>query len=247
MIDKLSLSDKARAIRRKLGEGDSLPIDIFKAVNKIEKLTLIFYPLGKNISGVCYKLNKSSAIVINSEMSVGRQRFSLAHELYHFYYDGDDVNSISAQLIGGGDENEKKADQFASYFLVPTLSLQEMVESILEENNKDSLSIDDIIEIEQYYGTSHKAMIYRLLNEGYITQEEKIPEGIIERAAQLGYDTSLYKPSSKKITLGYYVDSLGKLLNRDIISQGKYDELLLDACREDIVYGLDDEEDIRID
>lgn len=99
-----------------MGADGEAPIDIFKLVQKIENLTLVFYGLGKNISGVCYKGTQSSLIVINSDMSLGRQRFSLAHELYHLYYDEVKKSSVSFILIGEGDETERKADQFASYF-----------------------------------------------------------------------------------------------------------------------------------
>ena len=121
-------------------------------------------------------------------MSVGRQRFSLAHELYHLYFDDSTVNAVSPIMIGSGDENEKKADQFASYFLIPSSSLYGMVENIKENENKKHLTVEEIIRIEQYYGVNHKAMIYRLLNEGYLKSEQikDMEVGIIETAVKLG-------------------------------------------------------------
>lgn len=55
MIDKIDLNNKASNLRKKLGEDIESPVDIFNLVQKIENLTLVFYPLGSNISGVCYK------------------------------------------------------------------------------------------------------------------------------------------------------------------------------------------------
>ena len=130
MVDKMDLSNKASNLRKKLGEDALSPIDIFKSVQAIDKLTLVFYSLGKNISGVCYKGKASHVIAINAEMSVGRQRFSLAHELYHLYFDEENKNTISLITIGKGDESERKADQFASYFLIPSSSLYELVDAI---------------------------------------------------------------------------------------------------------------------
>ena len=69
--------------------------------------------------------------------------------------------------------------------------------------------------------------------------------GIISKAARLGYDTSLYYPSSeeKKIhCYGYYINRAENLLEEDLISIGKYEEMLLDAFRDDIVYGEDGDE-----
>lgn len=120
MIDKMDLSNKASSIRRLLGEDELSPIDIFSIAQSIRTLTLVFYPLGKNISGACFKNELSSIIAINSDMSIGRQRYSLAHELYHFYFDQNDSTTVCSSKIGGESENEKKADQFASYFLIPS-------------------------------------------------------------------------------------------------------------------------------
>lgn len=238
MLDKMSLSNKARELRENLGVDPDSPVDIFALVQNIEDLTLIFYPLSKNISGACYKGEDSKLILINSNMSVGRKRFSLAHELFHAYYDENIETSLSFSQIGSGDEREKEADQFASYFLLPQYSL----EKIIKNKNNKRLDLEDIIRLEQYFGLSHQAMLYRLLDEGFISKDEKnsMQTGIISKAARLGYDISLYYPSSEEkkiLSFGHYMKLAEGLLEEDMISLGKYEELLLDAFRDDIVYG----------
>lgn len=52
-------------------------------------------------------------------------------------------SSVSLILIGEGDETERKADQFASYFLIFPSSLYRMVEEIRENANRTHLE-DDI-------------------------------------------------------------------------------------------------------
>lgn len=252
MINKMDLSNKAALLRKKLGVDAASPVDIFHLVQSIDNLTLIFYPLGVNISGVCYKGKKSKAIAINSDMSIGRQRYSLAHELYHLFYDEAENNSVSLVLIGKGDENEKMADQFASYFLVPQISLFEFVQKIKKDRNRNKLTVEDVVKIEQYYGVSHKAMLYRLLDEGEIKNGslKNMESGIVELAQRLGYDKSLYLPSpenKKKLVLGYYIEKTRELLDKDYISEGKYEELLLSAFRDDMVYGGEIDENVRID
>lgn len=238
MLDKMSLSNKARELRENLGVDADSPVDIFALVQNIKDLTLIFYPLSKNISGACYKGEDSKLILINSNMSVGRQRFSLAHELFHTYYDENMEMSLSLSQIGSGDEREKEADQFASYFLLPQYAL----EKIIKNKNNRRLDLEDIIRLEQYFGLSHQAMLYRLLDEGFISKDEKnsMQTGIISKAARLGYDISLYYPSSEEkkiLSFGHYMKLAEGLLEDDLISLGKYEELLLDAFRDDIVYG----------
>lgn len=243
---KIDLINKATDLRKRLGETESSPIDIMALAHTIDNLTLIFYPLGKNVSGVCYKGTDSNVIAINSEMSLGRQCFSLAHEFYHLYFD-EQVSAVSMKQIGKGDINEKKADQFASYFLIPNSSLYSFIRKCKENNPDNKLKINDIIKMEQYYGVSHQAMLYRLVEEEEIILEEKIQmsSNVIKTASKLGYDTELYSSSSEKkkmLVLGYYINEAEELLYEDYISQGKYEELLLNAFREDIVYGFEEEE-----
>lgn len=251
-MDRIDLSNKAYRVRKLLGADGQSPLDLFKLVQGIEDLTLVFYPLGKNISGVCYKGASSRVIAVNSRMSLGRQRFSLAHELYHLYFDEAKESQVSRMAIGVGDANEKCADQFASYLLMPPAALSESLEAIREKNRADQFGVEDLIRLEQYYGLSHKAMLYRFLSDGVLEAEEAkaMETGVVGLAARLGYDTSLYRPApteKERMVLGRYLALSEKLLEDDCISRGKYEELLLDAFRDDLVFGDLGEEGIPLD
>ena len=198
MSNRMDLSNKASTVRRELGEDESSPTDIFSLVQTIENLTLVFYPLGSNISGACFSNQLSSLIVVNSDMSLGRQRFSLAHELYHYYFDEDSDSIICSSEIGRGNDKEKRADQFASYFLMPSAALYAAITKC-KKNSANKLSLNDIIRLEQYFGISHQAMLIRLQNESYLTSTDvaSMQGGIISAAARLGFDSSLYKPTEE--------------------------------------------------
>jgi len=241
MIDKMILSNKASSVRKKLGEDNTSPIDIFPLVYALENVTLVKYPLGEKISGACLKNNTSTVIAVNSGMSIGRQRFSLAHELYHLYFDEDMITTICPSKIGGGNQTEKHADQFASYLLMPPAALYEKIQEIKIVQNR-KLTIKDVIKLEQYFGVSRQAMLFRLQEEGELSQFDAadMQKDVIIFAAKLGYDTSLYKPTPEnenKGTYGHYIKQAENLLHSGIISNGKYEEWLLDAFRDDIVYG----------
>lgn len=247
-MDKIDLSNKAYRVRKYLGADGQSPMDIFKLVQGIEDLTLVFYPLGKNISGVCYKGASSRVIAVNSHMSLGRQRFSLAHELYHLYFDEAKESQVSRMAIGVGDAIERCADQFASYLLMPPAALSESLDGI----KADRPGAEDVIRLEQYYGLSHKAMLYRLVSDGVLTAQDAaaMETGVMGLAARLGYDTSLYRPApegKERMVLGRYLALSEKLLEEECISHGKYEELLLDAFRDDIVFGEFGEEGIPLD
>ena len=243
-MDKLDLSTKAQELRESLGEDANSPVDIFSLVNQIEGLTLVFYPLGENISGMCVRDNEISLIAINSTMSYGRQRFSLAHELYHLYYDDKSGFNVCSTKFDPKSENEKCADQFASYFLAPYKSLRTAIQKIA---GKGPLSFQNVIALEQYFGMSHLAMFWRLVSEGYLSSNEldDYSHGVISAARNIGYDDKLYKPTpidSQRRTYGYYLKQVEELRQRELVSSGKIDELLLDAFRDDIAFGTDDED-----
>ncbi|MCD8501305.1 MAG: hypothetical protein LRY71_05995 [Bacillaceae bacterium] len=97
--------------------------------------------------------------------------------------------------------------------------------------------------MNKHYGLSRQATLWRLKNDGYLSQEkaESMKTGIIASALKLGFDDKLYRPTPEDkqyITLGKYVKLAEDLKERDLISNGKYEEILLSGFRGDIVYGL---------
>jgi len=241
LIDKLDLSTKALSLRKELGEDTISPIDIFSLAYTISKLTLVFYPMGDHLSGMCIKNDGNPVIAVNSSMSVGRQRFSLAHELFHLYFDESEQSTACAMKIGSGNEVEKAADQFATYFLMPPFALSEAIKKILNSAT-ENLGIREIVKLEQYFSVSRQALLYRLIEDNKLTFDEadKFRQGVIRSAINLGYDDSLYKPlpgNKQYKTYGYYIQQAEELLEKDLISTGKYEQLLLTAFRPDLVFG----------
>ena len=235
-VDKMKIYELPIRTREKLGVDRNGAIDIFSLVQNIPHLSLVLYPLSNEISGMCIKRKNDTIIIINSQMSVGRQNFSIAHELYHYYFDETENTFICNSDININLETEQEANQFASYLLIP-------IGELTFKNNE--VSIDKIIEFEQYYRVSHQALLYRLLDEGLINhnQMESLKNNITKTASRLGFDISLYKDSNDKKkykTYGYYIKQVQKLQDKDIVSNGKYEQLLLDAFRGDIVYGEDE-------
>lgn len=234
-IDAMALS-----LRSELGEDFTSPIDIFSLAKTMNDLTVVFYPLGDNISGMCIKNKGANLIAINSGMSLGRQRFSMAHELYHLKFDESVAKSVSLKKIGSGDDKEKEADLFASHLLLPTVALY----NVLKDGQ--TMTPEKIIWLEQYFGMSRQAILYRLKSEGKIDNNtyDNMQTDVIYSASKLGYDTELYRASKKMITTGQYIRLADDLFNSEIISTGKYEEMLLDAFREDLVYGEDSGEEL---
>lgn len=247
MRNRLEIQRLASTLREQLGADLSAPVDIFSLVTSDSNLTVVYYPFSDQISGICIK--SANLIAINSKSTKGRQNFSLAHELYHYYFDHSEDSEVSIVDTTSASQKsnvEKEADLFASHFLIPDQTLNRMVNS-MTKNFNESLTLRNIVEIEQYFRVSRHALLSRLIIDKYITIEEsdEYRKDVIEKARLLGFDDSLYRPSpvkNEKMTVGAYIPKAADLKANGIISQGKYEEFLLDAFREDLVFGVDEDE-----
>ena len=240
--DKYVLARDAGELRRQLGGDEHSRVDVFQLAHTIASLTLVFYPMGERISGMCMRGPNDVLIAINSAMTYGRQRFSIAHELYHYYYDNMDT-IICASDIGESSGVERNANIFASFFLAPPAALSTVIKSLKTAN--PALGLSDVIKLEQFFGMSRQAMLIRLMDEGELSPEDTVHmrNNVISNALALGYDDMLYRPlpaAKDRVTYGRYIKRAGELLQRGLISDGKYEELLLEAFRADLVYGLDE-------
>lgn len=247
MKEKIELNSEAIILRKEFGEDANSPIDIFSLIHNNDDLTIVFYPMSSRVSGICIRDGKNKIIGVNSTSTYGRQRFTIAHELYHLFFH-EDFKSIVCftDLEMNKDLQEKEADMFASYFLAPYEALSYFIKNKL--GKVQVLDIEDVVRIEQNFGISRQAILWRLVNDGYLShgKAETMKTGIIASARKLGYDDELYTltPEDKQYaTFGKYIKLAEQLKDQDTISQGKYEELLLDGFRSDIVYGLDTEEE----
>jgi len=250
--EKIELNGEAISLRKEFGEDANSPIDIFSLVHNNDDLTIVFYPMSSRVSGICIRDGKNKIIGVNSTSTYGRQRFTIAHELYHLYFH-EDFESIVCftDLEMSKSPAEKEADMFASYFLAPYEALSYFIRKQLGKE-KQELEIEDVVRIEQHFGMSRQAILWRLINDGYLKPEkaDTMKTGIIVSARKLGYDDKLYTPTPEDkqyATFGKYIRLAEELKARELVSTGKYEELLLNGFRADIVYGFDTEEEERYD
>ena len=71
--------------------------------------------------------------------------------------------------------------------------------------------------------------------------------GVRKQAEAMGFSSDLYRPLPEEKqygTYGYYINQAEQLLKNGTVSEGKYEELLLDAFRDDMVYGIEESGEI---
>lgn len=239
------LNSLALKTRRIWNEDAYSPIDIFSIVNgwKDMKITLVRYPMSSRISGMCTKEGQDIIICINSTTSYGRQRFTLAHELYHVLYE-ENMQRIICDMSMSEEksESEREADQFASYLLMPFDALLQY------GDEKKAWNLEKVIDAEQFFQVSHQAMLHRLVCDNLLRKEfveEYKMITISTEAAKLGYGKELYFATDRSkqfFTTGEYIRKVERMAEQEMISNGKREELLLEAYRADIVYNFDEEE-----
>ena len=240
----IELNSLALKTRKMFGVDSFAPVDIFASINgwRDQKITIVYYPLSSRISGMCTRVKDDTVICVNSGTSYGRQRFTLAHELYHILYE-ENMKRVICDMSMSNDrsDSEREADRFAAYLLIPYDALHQYAE------NRKRWTIYDVIEAEQFFQISHQAMLMRLFAEEYIDQkqlEEYQKIRVTAEALRMGYGCELYRPSPENkryFTTGEYIRKVEMLADRELISNGKKEEMLLDAFKPDIVYGSDEE------
>ncbi len=286
MIDRLKLNSFAVELRHEWEINSLSPVNLLNTVlSRMPNLTILYYPMSDNTSGMCVKdiydssldanilnlkdLNGDSSpdrefsnlkdsdldedsstgsdfeskissdmlIGINSNMSIGRQNFTLAHELYHLLYEENKNNFVICDYSSESD-SEIEANIFASYLLIPYEGLKRYAKNM----NISKWTLDDVIAAEQYYQISHMALLFRLVEQNFITEEEseEFQNVKISHEARIrGFNDDLYYPSPedrKYFSLGNYVKSVVKAYSSNKISVGKKDELLLDGFRGDLTF-----------
>ena len=244
MKTDIQLNSEAVRFRQKVGYSNREPIDVESIVLTMANYTLVKLDLSNNISGMCIVDEASKVIAINSAMSIGRQRYTIAHELYHLEIEQLTEGKVCPTgIYDNRTENEKEADMFASFLLMPYDGLEWYVEKfhILEWNLKN------IIDLSQFYKLSYMAVLFRLKYEGRITAEEleQLKNiNVKNQALKYGYDISLYNSSQEDerwITLGEYPRILEE--KRYAIPESLYRQFCKEGFRDAVEQGKLEEGD----
>ncbi len=213
--------------RNRFGYNSIEPIDFKSLLQRLDIIT-VFKPLSENFSGLSYKSDDNHFMLINCNHSLGRQNFTIGHELYHLYYDKTFSSHIcQTGLFPKKNLNETMADIFASHLLLPTDGIIRLIPE--EEQEKDLISLSTLLKIEQTYQSSRAALLKQLIKLDLASKnfEEKFSTQIKGTAVLYGYTTELYEKTAEHAILGTYGSLANKLFQKDKITESLYQELML--------------------
>ena len=210
----------------------------------------VLKPLEDTFSGMAVmasdaKGNPIRCMLVNTAQSLGKQRFTICHELYHLLYQcGFSYSVNNAGTFNEADLEEYKADVFASFLLLPKESMESMLPTqVLLQKRRISLA--DILAVEQNYQCSRIVVLRRLKSMGIISglEFDVFSRNVTRSAMEFGYNTQLYKPTGKIEVIGDYNLKARKLYSEGRISMSRYMELI----REMGIYNNEEENDTEGD
>jgi Zn-dependent peptidase ImmA (M78 family) len=116
-----------------------------------------------------YSEEKGAFIIVNDDPSVSEERkiFSAVHELGHLIFHRDAYRKDPSELTYSKkrlETDERVADMFASYFLIPRNQLKAYRKSFQSVPR----SLTSIHDLKKKFGVSAKAVNYALYQEKYI-------------------------------------------------------------------------------
>lgn len=194
----------------------------------------VFLPLNGDLSGMAVKIDGKDAtkkfILVNANHTIGRQHFTICHELYHLYYQENFIaeKSNAGKFNKKGNPEEYNADVFASCLLLPEDGLYQMIPD--SEWGKNKITLSTILKIEHYYSCSRNALLNRLLKMGVIdaVKYEEFNCDKIKNALLYGYNQDLYRPGNEGQVIGDYGELAKELYDKGIVSESSYFSLLED-------------------
>jgi Zn-dependent peptidase ImmA (M78 family)/transcriptional regulator with XRE-family HTH domain/predicted HTH domain antitoxin len=184
----------ARRLRRHLGLGGGPVGDPFRIAD--EDILVWRLPLGADLdvapSGLFYNHPQAGfSVVVNSDMTLGRQVFTVVHEMAHAFFHSRDLDVI-VSMPGAETGRERFADTFAGEFLVPGDELRRLV---TEHASWSVLSNPiAVVHLQRHFGVSYATIRVRLL------QERLIDRNTFDALAEVS-------PSRLARALGYRVNA----------------------------------------
>jgi Zn-dependent peptidase ImmA (M78 family) len=149
----------ALALRQALGFPPGPLPDLLDVVEDLG-LDVALEPLREGLAGLCLHTDEIAMALVDSSPVLGRQRFTVGHELCHYLIGDAEPFWVDEQLFGGSRQTqETRANAFAAHFLMPE-------EGIRAHLRGRGLPLDEhtVVELQHQFGVSLEALLWHLSN-----------------------------------------------------------------------------------
>lgn len=190
--------------RRSLGLGETQPLDdILRALERTTPLRVFARPLGEEgIAGALWSVRETPFILINASHAAQRQRFSLAHELGHFWLKHGNTYDVKVSWSNTSPK-ETQANYFAASFLMPAPAVSET----LTRMGRPDITFDVLIQLATTFGVSAQAIRLRLAVLDHI-RGKRVTEfdALIDQEAHHGLPQALGMiPMTDTLSVGRHI------------------------------------------
>lgn len=162
-------SDVALRERARLNLGDQPIGDLRRLLETAVGLRIFLGSAPSNVAGLyAHVASLGYCVLLNAKHPRERQRWTLAHEYWHFLADrhkpGIDYTSGYERLP----QSEKCADAFARSFLMPETALRRQFFDVM--SNRGDFQVADLVRLSVCFGVSVQATTLRLEGLGLISK-----------------------------------------------------------------------------
>lgn len=217
----------ARKLRSDLRVANGEPLNVKTVLRQLNVMT-VFRPLSDKLWGLSLKSQNGGErfMLVNSNSTRGCQHFTVAHELFHLYYDENPTPHFCGQE-SASNPSERSANMFASALLMPLegLCLAIPEDELIARN----VSVETALRLEYLFGVSHATLVLRLKELKLITPDcgnSLLALTISREAALRGYDGYLYRNGNEGLVIGDFGTMAKRLYDEDRISEGHFLTLL---------------------
>ncbi|NLY77251.1 MAG: ImmA/IrrE family metallo-endopeptidase [Tissierellia bacterium] len=157
---RLKIKELAEEVRIKFAKKGLS--DIFDILS--ETAFLIRKPLKiESLSGFITYYEDRFIVYLNSNFTLGHERYTGAHELYHIMYNEDILKKEKIFIDKDKyKEEENKADVFAAEFLMPEDYVKEIFYKMVNVS-PDEIQPKHVVRMHNYFKVSYRAMLKRLI------------------------------------------------------------------------------------
>lgn len=175
-------------------------------------------------------------VVVNSAMTISKQIFAVAHELYHLYnyFEHNDPRyRQSGSILDSStidEETEKSEDMeanaFAGLLLAPGESILQQIR--IYGIREQGISLDDVIMLMEIYAIPYKAMVLRLYEENLITSEKArefldIADSVVVTRMKLtGKALRWQKTTKNEVMFGSLYEQMERALQIDAMAEDRF-------------------------
>jgi len=185
----------AASERNRLGLGDGPIGDLWGLLETDVGLRVFALPLSDSRIAGMFVFTEAfgGCIAVNAKQPEERRRWSGAHEFGHFLTNRHQAEVTVFRPRGRLPANERFADAFARFFLMPAAGLGRRFESIRRTRDKP-LTPADVLALSHLYRVSFQAMTWRL------EELKLLPPGTWERLSD-----QRFKPEKARALMGLSV------------------------------------------